>query len=75
MATKTIAWEKGDGYITLTYTGTGNAPISVQSDANELYESREQRVQLVTTKGSPQKAVSLLVRQKGKTYPVGTIFN
>lgn len=58
MATKTIAWEKGDGYITLTYTGTGNAPISVQSDANELYESREQRVQLVTTKGSPQKAVS-----------------
>lgn len=75
MATKTIAWEKGGGYITLTYTGTGNAPISVQSDANELYESREQRVQLVTTKGSPQKAVSMLVRQKGKTYPVGTIFN
>lgn len=75
MATKTIAWEKGGGYITLTYTGTGNAPISVQSDANELYEPREQSVQIVTSKGSPQKAVSLLVRQKGKTYPVGTIFN
>lgn len=75
MATKTIAWEKGGGYITLTYTGTGNAPISVQSDANELYEPREQSVQIVTTKGSPQKSVSLLVRQKGNTYPVGTIFN
>lgn len=75
MATKTIAWEKGGGYITLTYTGTGNTPISVQSDANELYEPREQNVQIVTTKGSPQKAVSLMVRQKGKTYPIGTIFN
>ncbi len=75
MATKTIAWEKGGGYITLTYTGTGNASISVQSDANELYEPREQNVQIATTKGSPQKAISLIVRQKGKTYPVGTIFN
>lgn len=75
MATKTIEWNSGSGYITLTYTGTGNAPISVSSDANDLFEDRQQIVQIATTKGSPQKSVSLLVKQKGKTYPVGTVFN
>lgn len=75
MATKTIAWKSGGGYITLTYTGVGNGPISVQSDANELFEDRQQTVQIVTTDGSTEKAVSLLVKQKGKTYPVGTVFN
>lgn len=75
MATKTIAWESGGGYITLTYTGVGNGPISVQSDTNELFEDRQQTVQIVTTDGSPQKAVNLLIKQKGKTYPVGTVFN
>lgn len=75
MATKTIAWNSGSGYITLTYTGIGNAPISVSSDANDLFEDRQQTIQIATTKGSPQKAVSLLVKQKGKTYPVGTVFN
>lgn len=75
MATKTIAWESGGGYITLTYTGVGNTPISVTSDANDLFEDREQTVQIVTTEGSSQKAVNLLIKQKGKTYPVGTVFN
>lgn len=75
MATKTIAWESGGGYITLTYTGVGNAPISVTSDANDLFEDREQTVQIVTTEGTPQKAVNLLIKQKGKTYPAGTVFN
>ena len=75
MAVKTVAWQKGDGYITLTYTGMGNAPISVTSDSNKLYEDREQTVQIVTTNGSPQRAVNLLIKQKGKTYPVGTVFN
>ena len=75
MATKTIAWTSGSGYITLTYTGIGNSSISVKSDANDLFEDRQQNVQIVTTNGSPQKAVSLLVKQKGKTYPVGTVFN
>lgn len=75
MATKTVAWKSGGGYITLTYTGIGNAPISVKSDANELFEDREQTVQIVTAEGTPQKAVNLLIRQKGKTYPAGTTFN
>lgn len=75
MATKTVAWESGGGYITLTYTGIGNAPISVKSDANESFSDRQQYVSIATTKGSPQKAVDLLVKQKGKTYPSGTVFD
>ncbi len=75
MVTKTVAWKSGGGYITLTYTGIGYAPISVKSDANELFEDREQTVQIVTAEGTPQKAVNLLIRQKGKTYPAGTTFN
>lgn len=72
---KTVAWESGGGYITLTYTGVGNAPISVKSDANESFSDRQQYVSIATTEGSPQKAVDLLIRQKGKTYPAGTVFN
>lgn len=75
MATKTIAWESGGGYITLTYTGVGNSPISVKSDANESFNDRQQTVRVATTSGSPSRAVDLLIRQKGKTYPVGTVFN
>ncbi len=75
MATKTIAWESGGGYITLTYTGIGNGSISVRSDANESFSDRQQTVRVATTAGSPSRAVDLLVRQKGKTYPAGTVFN
>lgn len=75
MATKTIAWESGGGYITLTYTGVGNAPISVKSDANESFDERQQTVRIATTAGSPSRAVELLVKQKGKTLPAGTVYN
>lgn len=75
MATKTIAWTTGSGNITLTYTGQGNGSISVASDENDLFEDREQSFGIVTTAGTPEKAVSILVKQKGKTYPVGEVFN
>lgn len=76
MTTKTIAWESGGGYITLTYTGVGNAPIRVESSTeNESFADRQQTVRVVTTSGSPSRAVDILVEQKGKTYPVGTVFN
>lgn len=75
MATKTIAWTTGSGNITLTYTGQGNGSISVSSSENDLFEDREQSFGIVTTAGSPEKALSILVRQKGKTYPVGEVFN
>lgn len=75
MATKTIAWTTGSGNITLTYTGQGNGSISVSSSENDLFEDREQSFGIVTTAGSPEKSLSILVRQKGKTYPVGEVFN
>lgn len=74
MATKTIAWTSGSGNITLTYTGQGNGAIEVSSDENDLFEDREQSFGIVTTAGSPEKAVSILVKQKGKTYEVGHTF-
>lgn len=75
MATKTIAWATGSGNITLTYTGQGNGYISVASDENDLFDDREQSFGIVTTAGTPEKALSILVKQKGKSYAVGTVFN
>lgn len=75
MATKTIAWTTGSGNITLTYTGQGNDSISVASDENDSFEERSQSFDIVTTNGSPEKAVSILVKQQGKKYAVGEVFN
>ena len=75
MATKTIAWTTGSGNITLTYTGQGNGSISVSSSENDLFEDREQSFGIVTTAGTPEKTLSILVKQKGKIYPVGEVFN
>lgn len=75
MAIKTIAWNTGSGNITLTYTGQGNGSISVSSSENDLFEDREQSFGIVTTAGTPEKALSILVKQKGKTYPVGEVFD
>lgn len=75
MATKTIAWNTGSGNITLTYTGQGNGSISVASDENDSFDERSQSFDIVTTAGSPEKAVSILVKQQGKKYAVGEVFN
>lgn len=75
MATKTIAWKTGSGNITLTYTGQGNGSISVVSDENDSFDDRSQSFDVVTTNGSPEKAVSILVKQQGKRYEVGEVFN
>lgn len=75
MATKTIAWTTGSGNITLTYTGQGNGSIYVSSSENDSFDDRSQSFNIVTTNGSPEKAVSILVKQKGKTLPVGEVFN
>lgn len=69
MATKTVAWNSGSGVITLTYTGQGNGSVSVRSDANDNFEARSQNLNIVTTAGSPEKAVQVLVKQAGK--PLG----
>ena len=75
MATKTIAWTTGSGNITLTYTGQGNGSISVSSSENDSFDDRSQSISIVTTAGSPEKAVSVLVKQQGKKYAVGDVFN
>lgn len=69
MATKTVAWNSGSGVITLTYTGQGNGSVSVKSDANDSFDARSQSLNIITTAGSPEKAVSVLVKQAGK--PLG----
>lgn len=76
MITKTIAWKTGSGAITLTYTtGQGNDSISVASNENDSFDERSQSFDIVTTAGSPEKAVSILVKQQGKKYAVGEVFN
>lgn len=69
MATKTVAWNSGNGVITLTYTGQGNGSVSVKSDANDSFDERSQNLNIVTTAGSPEKVVQVLVKQSGK--PLG----
>ena len=75
MATKSIAWESGSGYISLSYTGTGNGSISITSDANDSFEDRQQTVRIATSTGSPAQAVELLIKQNGKSMPAGTVSN
>lgn len=74
MATKTIAWTTGSGNITLTFIGQGNGTISVASDENSEFEDRSQSFSIVTTDGTPEQAISILVTQKGKSYAVGETF-
>lgn len=66
MATKTKAWNTGGGYITLTYTGQSNGTISVSSSGNSSSESRSQTISIETTAGSPQKKISVTIKQAGK---------
>lgn len=73
--TSQIAWAVGSGNITLTYTGAGDGSAVITSDANDLYEDREQTILLRTTSGEPEDSESVLVRQGGKTIPVGTKYD
>ena len=63
MATVNIPWTAGSGDITLTYTGSGNDTIVVDSDMNDLDVSRSQNVTVETTKGTPAQAKTLTVTQ------------
>lgn len=49
MATKNIAWSKGTGNITLSYTGQGNDIVIVTSDPNDVYEDRSQTITFSST--------------------------
>lgn len=73
MATKSIAWNTGGGYITLTYDGSGNGTISVESDANTLGTSRSKVITIQTVGGAVTK--NLTVSQAACPFPVGEVRN
>lgn len=58
MATKSIAWGTGGGFITLVYTGQGNGTISVTSDEN-FGDARQQDITIKTVKGNASKKVTI----------------
>ena len=76
MEEKVIAWNKGSGNITLRYEGSGTSDITIESDANDLTEEREQTV-VISSVEFPSLSVNLLVRQEAGeiSVPIGTIFN
>lgn len=65
MESETIKWNEGEGNIVATYTGSGNGPISLTSDAPNEGLDREQLVTIRTTKGNNPKEESVLVKQPG----------
>jgi hypothetical protein len=71
MVQKQVAWNSGAGYIKLTYTGSGNGSIIVDSDENNLGTARSQVVTVHTVDGT--KSVNLTVRQGANPFPVGKV--
>lgn len=74
MAEKQIAWASGEGYITVTFGGDGNGSVSVVSNDNTSFDAREQQITIRTLLGSPERVLSVLVKQEGKRLPAGTTF-
>ena len=71
MATKTIAWNSGGGYIRLAYTGSGNGTISVTSDVNNG-AARSQTISVKTTYGGVITK-NITVNQDACPFPVGDV--
>ena len=71
MATKSIAWDTGNGNITLTYQGQGDGTITVQSDPNILGTSRSQIITVETIGGAITK--NFTISQAACPVPVGTV--
>ena len=73
MATKSVAWDSGGGYITLTYTGSGNGTITAESDENTLGTSRSKTITVQTVGGAVTR--NLTVSQAACPFPVGEVRN
>lgn len=73
METKSIAWNTGNGNITLTYQGHGNGTITVESDQNDLATARSQTIVVKTTNNAIIK--NLTITQTACPIPVGTVKN
>lgn len=46
---KTIDWKNGDGFITITYNGSGTEVISITSTVNNTGGGRSQEIDINTT--------------------------
>ena len=73
MATKSIAWQTGNGNITLTYQGRGDGTIIVKSDANNLGSVRSQTIAIQTVNGAISR--NLTISQAACPVPVGSVKN
>ena len=73
MATKSIAWDSGGGYITLTYTGSGDGNITAESDENTLGTSRSKTITVQTVGGAVTR--NLTISQAACPFPVGEVRN
>lgn len=64
MATKSVAWQKGSGNITLSPNmGQGNGTVVVSSDPNDVYEDRSQTITFTATAGSATLTYQVTVSQ------------
>jgi len=64
---KTIPWNDGNGNIVLTYTGEGNATVTVETDTDNLGEDRSQVLTFKTTGANPA-TVEVTVTQEACPY-------
>lgn len=64
METKSLKWIEGDGYITATYSGSGNDTVLISSDENDGID-RMQSINVSTTKGNNPKTISVSLMQIG----------
>ena len=62
---KTIPWEDGNGNIVLTYTGEGNATVTVETDTDNLGEDRSQVLTFKTTGANPATVQVTVVQPTG----------
>lgn len=72
MSVKTVAWQTGNGNITLTYQGQGDGSISLQSDANDG-GARSQLITIETIGGAITKGFT--INQAACPFPVGDVRN
>ena len=59
MATRTIAWETGEGNIYLDYTGNGNGNIVVTSDPNNLGVPRSKQIVVKTADNAVSRQLTI----------------
>lgn len=65
MATITIPWADGNGNVILTYTGQGDGTVTVQSDTDNLGDTRQMVLTLKTTGANPATATLTITQPTG----------